>query len=420
MKIRITQCMSHGQPKFVADIRHASGRRQRIFRTTRDEVELEVNALKANLVSAGTALVNMTRRQQLEVAAMLLEMEEMGTTMRECLNFWRDNRKSRANGTIVSLKRMMDETLATAKRKNDSERYVESLEWTLGHFIKGREMQAIAMIGRAEIEDWLAAQKSRDGTSKAAPATVAGLRGRLGSMFQEAVRCEYISEIENPMRLVISPKIPTRKQPFYTPKQVEDLLWVCRQTAPEWLPWLCLGLFAGVRPEELEQLRWSDIDLKRGEILIDDPQGGAGRYRRVFKMEQVLIDWLNHCQEINPKHVWIVPVEGDRADAREMKRIRQAIKRFRNRLCFRSGIPWHQDILRKSACTYLMLLKGDENIVAAILGNSPKIIYKNYRGLGRHEDSVLFWALTPAQVKNLPIELPKGGNGVKKTGKLIP
>lgn len=45
----------------------------------------------------------------------------------------------------------------------------------------------------------------------------------------------------------------------------------CRHVdqAPRFLAWLVLGLFAGVRPNELDRLKWADLDLHAGLLRID-------------------------------------------------------------------------------------------------------------------------------------------------------
>jgi hypothetical protein len=67
----------------------------------------------------------------------------------------------------------------------------------------------------------------------------------------------------------------------------------------------------------------------------------------------------------------------------------------------------------------MMMVLDNENLVARVMGNSPKIIHTHYRGGVRREEVEQFIELSPDNVPNTPIELPKGGTGRRKPGKLI-
>jgi integrase len=57
------------------------------------------------------------------------------------------------------------------------------------------------------------------------------------------------------------------------------------------IPWLTIGLFAGVRPDETLRLDWQDIDFERCQIDLPAKKA-KGRTRRIIPMEPNLIAWL--------------------------------------------------------------------------------------------------------------------------------
>ena len=68
------------------------------------------------------------------------------------------------------------------------------------------------------------------------------------------------------------------------------LEWSQKQ-APRFLAWLVLGLFAGVRLNELDRLKWGDLDLDAGRLRIDAAASKV-RQRRIVHLEPAAREWL--------------------------------------------------------------------------------------------------------------------------------
>jgi integrase len=423
-----------GSSKFILKVRYPNGNRRRLLfkgPNAKRDAEREAASLHTQLKVGGSIWASLTQRQQAEMLFVFKEARDLGVSMFDLLECYKEhNGDAKKKATLVPLRQMIQETIDTARAKNYVPRYIELLGSTLTSFADGRESLPVQHVTFADIEKWLANQKGvwRPGAPRtaAAPSTISGLRGRLSAMFTEAVRRDYIYADANPMRKVIKPKIAPKPPEFLTVPHVHDLLWVCRQTASKFLPYLVLGVFAGIRPEELAKLHWNHIDLDRGEILIDENVvvGRGNRHRRIIEMKekgeirpefQALYAWLHLCPT---RTGYIVPVDGDRKTGRVMRQIKQWVERYRKRISVRAGVKLGQDILRKTACTYLMLRLQNEHKVAMILGNSPRVIFTHYRGLGRREQADAFLNLTPDNVKNDPLTLGVGGQG-KTAGKII-
>ena len=327
---------------------------------------------------------------------------------------------AKAARPVVTLGQLVAETIATARAQNVRPRYLDQLSYVLCRFVKGRETLPITAITLDVIEQWLASQKGRN-NGKASPATIRGLKNRIGAMFSEAERKQYILPHGNPMRRVLTPKVDPGEIIFLKVIEAHHLLWVCRVTDLEFLPYLTIGMFAGVRPEELEKLPWRVFDLERGIIVIDEFVSKV-RQRRLVEMEPLLIEWLKWWfTTLAGKWptAYVVPIDGDRKTRVALIQTSRWVRRHRRKLYLRAGVKPASDILRKTAATYLMAKHENENKVSLLLGNSPTILFRHYRGLVRREENEAFWALTPSVVKNEPIALPKGGQGKKKPGKLI-
>src|SRR5262249_4468658 len=74
-----------------------------------------------------------------------------------------------------------------------------------------------------------------------------------------------------------------------TPKEAESLM-LATDNDIELLPYHALGLFAGIRPFELQRLDWQHVDLTERHIEIVSAVSKTGR-RRIIDMESNLAAW---------------------------------------------------------------------------------------------------------------------------------
>jgi len=58
-------------------------------------------------------------------------------------------------------------------------------------------------------------------------------------------------------------------------------------------------------------------------------------------------------------------------------------------------IPWPADALRHTAISHHLNLMEHEGKTALRAGNSPKVIFKHYRGLVSKSEFAEFWAIRP-------------------------
>ena len=104
-------------------------------------------------------------------------------------------------------------------------------------------------------------------------------------------------------------KAKLRKKPprVYTAVQLREWLALVRE---EWLPWMVLGAFAGIRTKEIARMDWSDIQWITREIFIrpEVAKTGEGRY---IPMQDNLVAWLTkHRKGTGP----IIPIKSGRVN----------------------------------------------------------------------------------------------------------
>jgi integrase len=115
----------------------------------------------------------------------------------------------------------------------------------------------------------------------------------------------------NPAKLATAPSV---QKADVQPPQAEDAAWLlsaARTEGPELALFLRLAVVLGARRGEICGLRWPDIDLDRGEVLI------AGNVVRVPKQALVHMDTKTHAKRR-------VAVGAGTADLLRARRVAQA------------------------------------------------------------------------------------------------
>jgi len=111
--------------------------------------------------------------------------------------------------------------------------------------------------------------------------------------------------------------------------------------APEVVPMLAIGAFAGVREAHIKRLNWSEVDQKRGHIEIKSSKAKSAR-RRIIEMQPNLREWLRPYAELTGS---VVPVN----PRKKLDLVRKAAGLAR----------WPQNGLRHSFASYRLSATHD-------------------------------------------------------------
>lgn len=152
----------------------------------------------------------------------------------------------------------------------------------------------------------------------------------------------------------------------------------------ELIPWLGLGCFAGLRPEESERLIWEEIDFERGHIDLPASKSKT-RERRLIPMCDILVAWLSRCQQ---KEGAVKP----RNFVRKRRALTEAMGWDR----------WPKDVLRHSFGSYHLAKFKNAALTAEIMGHkNARMLYKHYRDVIKNDADVeAYWLAVPAEISN--------------------
>ena len=197
----------------------------------------------------------------------------------------------------------------------------------------------------------------------------------LSGVFSTAKRRGWCAE--NPVRMVPAERIEEKRIEILSNEEIERLM----TTAAAYAGGACLAavaimLLAGVRPHECERLRWSDVRLEDGVIVIS-PQHSKTGGARCVTIHPPLARILRHIQKA--AHERICPPNWRRQWA--------ALHRA-------AGFtPWQPDVLRHTFATHhLATFRCYAELQLEMGHRSAELLRTRYvamEGICRQEESVL-------------------------------
>lgn len=250
--------------------------------------------------------------------------------------------------------------------------------WNSFSSFSGREL--VGSPTREEVEEWLATSLAKD----CAPATYNHRINDLSAPMAWLAKRGIVSV--NPCANVDRQKVVRESPTVLLPAQCEAVLRHAEAHATEWVPWLAVMLFGGVRPglREAGECRRLSDDLVAGRDVV--LPGG------------VLVRGKAHGERVVP---WSAsgPLEAWLA-AYPLRPLPLPARAEREWTKLRRGLGLAQDVLRHTAAS-CMTYSGSMTLgeVAMALGNSEAMLRKHYVGRWSREMTAKVWTLLP-QTRN--------------------
>jgi integrase len=318
------------------------------------------------------------------------KLSDAGASIDQAVEFFLERRP---RGELT-LSQAINECVVAKSAGGRRPRYLQQFEGVLRSFEAGRGETLVSRLEAGQIEAWL----NGNGWQ---PATRRSYLIDLRTLFSWCVRRGVL--IENPAERVERVLLEEKPPGILTVDQCRRLLEAAkaenRKQKAEMIPYIALGLFCGIRPEEISRLTWADVDLKRGLVEVAGPRAKSRR-RRLVTIPRNARDWLM--------------VDGLRVDRKAKGPICQPNFRRRwNELREAAGFSlstinhqpstsaeWPHDALRHSFASYHLAAHQSQDKTAHELGHgSTAMLFAHYRELVTPAAARQFWAITPASIK---------------------
>jgi integrase len=358
--------------RYYLDLR-PFGQGRKFFKT---RVEAEATRLRqiALIERNGREAVGLPPRELSDFITAKKKLAEHGKTINDAAGFYLDHleRVRRCKTTVGELAA----ELLDAKRKDGrSEIYLNDLRNRLAVFCRDFGSQAVAAVSSREISNWL---RGVNGS----PKTRTNFRQNISVLFGYAAD-EGMIDV-NPVLRVKKPKLVDKPPEIFPVDELNALLDAASTAAPEVLPMLAIGAFAGLRESEIKRLEWAEVNLRRGYIEVTATKSKTAK-RRIVRIQPNLAQWLAPY----------IPVTGTVVPANARKKldgVRKAAGLHR----------WSKNGLRHSFASYRLAATNDAAAVAAELGHSTsQMLYSTYRELVLPEEAERYWKIAPADERNV-------------------
>jgi len=200
-------------------------------------------------------------------------------------------------------------------------------------------------------------------------------------LFNYAIKRGHIDI--NPASAIEKPAIDQPMPVVHSIDDVKRLLYTAAEQFPVMVPYLALGYFAGLRPEnELTGLDWRDVNLEDGWIRVT-PATAKKRRQRYVDVSGNLKAWLAEHAKSDGKIFF---------SRRYLRKAREA-----------AGITWGHDVMRHSYASYHVAAHQDAAKTAAQLGHAGdvSVLFNHYRNLVLPKDAQAYWKIMPARTTNV-------------------
>jgi integrase len=363
----------------------------------RDELMLERANIESRVVRRPTWLTE----AQIRDAEMSAEAMGGRPTMM-AVRFFQENYREPVNK--IKVKDAEVKFIAEKRLNNLRADSIRNLEVRVGFLTKAHGERLVSDILPEHLREIIF-------TDNRSAVTSDNVRRALSSFFTWATEYKYCAS--NPMTAIKPVKLERDEPETLTVSQARNLI----EKAAAYkegvvLPYIALGLFAGIRPTELARLSWDCIDLEAGTVTIGAKLAKM-RQRRIVEMVRVtqkdkegkdltlpanLVDWLA------PHAIKKTPIRGVnwRKDFDAVK----AAAGWGTKSDKHPDIkPWTQDIMRHTAISNHLAYFEHEGKTATWAGNSPDIVQRHYKGLVKRAEAVEFWGISAVQAADKIVEL---------------
>jgi integrase len=374
-KIRVRKYRDSNRPdlKFVVNYREA-GKRKRAFFETKDEANTFAENRNIELKNSGREGAEFPTALRVMAQHAVEQLQPFKKTIADAVQHYVAYLK--ANERSCTAEQLVNELLAAKKADGVSERHLRDIRSRLSVFAQRFDGQMVATITSKEIDTWLR-------SLPVAPLTRNHYRQVLVLAFNFAVRAGYATA--NPAAHAAKAKVVGEAPEILSVSEAARLL---EAATPDVLPYLAIGLFAGLRRAELERLDWSEVDFESGLIEVKAAKSKTAQ-RRFVTIQPNLREWLlplrQHKGNVTPTNCFRELFEQARAAA---------------------GInEWPENALRHSFASYHLAHSKNAATTALELGHhDSRITFAHYRELVKPRDAERYWNIRPAvRAKVVPL-----------------
>lgn len=355
-------------------LQHLDSGRLTALELTRDDVD-EYRAARAEAKEAGVPLVQLCRDHK--EAIKLLD----GRPFMEAIRYYVKTHPRDLNAKLIA--DVAEEFYTYKEKLGLTPEYIGQLRHQCGKFTK-MFSKHIADVTADDLKLFVA---SLDGlAAKTKNNVIAGVR----ELFSYAKKQRYVPKDFDQLDAVEMFEEGDGEILIFTPAEMSEMM---KHADERIVPALAIGAFAGLRRSEVMKLDWGQISLSRRHIIVSSTSAKKtkrGRQRRIVPVVPNLLAWLSPFSKRSGR---VIEMEEDNYCDLRMAAVEAA------------GFEWRKNALRHSFISYRVAQVKDVAQVALEAGNSPQVIFSNYREIVTPADAKRWFAIAPkadSRIEALP------------------
>ncbi|MGO9610924.1 MAG: tyrosine-type recombinase/integrase, partial [Verrucomicrobiia bacterium] len=248
---------------------------------TKAEAETASAQVRLRVENEGAAAFSLPADIRAEASKAVETLKPYSATITEAVTYYVEHVLAYRNAPPVSelIKRMIAEAESAGRRGNT----ITDLRSRLERFARTFGNRQLAGISLAELKQWL------DDPSLSARSRI-NYATKVSQLYNYAIVNEW-AEVNQAER-VKRPSTEDKPPGILTVEQSARLLEHADKF--DLLPYVAIGLFAGLRSAELQRLDWSAVKLSERCIIVG-AEVAKKRSRRVVEINETLAAWLTVC-----------------------------------------------------------------------------------------------------------------------------
>ena len=353
--------------------RFTGTQKQRRFFDTEAEANEFIRETEAAAKEKGKSAFGIPQALAVEALQLSSQLEPHGASLTDAVKFFLRN-------APISGKKTVSELIPEYLRTKTNPKYRQAQGIALGVFQKDFGTKPITSIFAPAIEKWF----EKKGWN---PLNARNYMRDLSMFFRWAEFRDYAAG--NPFDKIERPSVPRKVPEIFTVEESRRILEAAYlNPALGLLPMYAIGLFSGVRIEELGRMTWEMIDWVEGEIRLP----------------------ANVTKTGMPRNIEIFPALRETLEngAPETGMIVSAVnlRLRRTKLLSLAGIQNHRNALRHSFASYHAAKHRNPGALQLLLGQeTPSVMFKHYISATRRTDAEKYFNLRP------PYSTPKEAAG---------
>ena len=340
--LTIRKVINHGNPRWCGSSLVDGKRSQRFFRT-KEDAQTWVTNLRNDPTEQFWRSLSHCERQMIMIS-------------------YRSSHPPARSIKAVKIKEAVSQYLKLKERQSLREPSLVQIRRFLTMLASEYGSLYCYQINASMIEEWFQSRNWKR-------STIDGVIAKIGPFFSWCIREKMVTN--SPLNDLHLPKQDQVEPCILTPDEVRRLLSASHRQDSALLPYLALGIFAGIRPHEIMRLSWKDIN-EQGILLKG--HNAKSRQRRLVSISDNLKEWLLLGGDIPPNN-----------KRKRLEAIREA-----------AMVNWGHDIMRHTFASYHLAHYCSPDKTAHELGHrDTKMLYRHYRRVVSRNCASEFWSIQP-------------------------